>query len=178
MAELTSLVIYDSRIFAIGGHVNRWANSVERRFVMNAKQEAPRRSGELRAGISGESFKSGPKHWQVHIHSDAPHSLYVLQGTTGPIMSNRLWGFRQKVPHLRGPRRGMLNPSKPYSTRFDMDWMHSHGYALRVRAGNGFPERFALTVRGQSANNFFGRAATATARRHSSLRGFNPGFNY
>lgn len=183
MAELTSLVIYDSVIFQRGHMVHRWANSVERGFVMHARQEAPMRSGELRAGISGETFKSGPKHWQVHIHSDAEHTMYVLRGTTGPIMSNRMWGFRQRFPNVpgglpRGGREPIIRNGVTVGYRANMKWMHAHGYALRVRAGNGFPQRFALKVRGQESNNFFGRAATATARRHSSLRGFNPGFNY
>lgn len=156
MAELTSLVIYDSRIFAVGGHVNRWANSVERRFVMNAKQEAPSRSGELRAGISGESFKVGPKHWEIHIHSDAEHTMYVLRGTQGPIMSDAAWAAGGVMPD-RGQREG---------------------HFLNLRPGNGYGYLIRHKVRGQRANNFFGRAADATARRHSSLRGFDPGFNY
>ena len=129
-------------------------------------------------GIEGESFKSGPKHYEVHIHSHADHTMYVLRGTTGPIMSRRMWGFRQKYPGLRAPRGGLVNPASPMRSKIDLGWMHAHGYALRVRAGNGYPERFALKVRGQSANNFFARAADRTAVTNSSLRGFSPGVNY
>lgn len=179
MMEVSGLVIYDSRLFQIGSHVSRWANSVERGFVMHAMNEAPVRSGELVAGIHGESFRSGVKHWEVHIHSDAEHTMYVLQGTTGPIMSNRMWNFRLKFPHVPGglPRVGRIDLG---GGRFkpNLQALHAHGYALRVRAGNGFAERYAIKVRGQQANDFMGRAAQATARRHSSLRGFAAGFTY
>lgn len=178
-AELSSLVIYDSVLFQYGGQVHRWANRLERRFVMNSKEEAPKRSGELAAKISGESLKYGPKHWAVHIHSDAEHSLYVLQGTTGPIMSNRMWGFRNnpRYSHLVYPRGGAIgSPTKPRGV--NMTWMHEHGYAMKLRPGNGFGTKLALTVEGQEANNFFARAAASTAVRHPSLRGFSPGFRY
>jgi len=183
MAELTSLVIYDSVLFEVGHHVSRWANSVERGFVMHAVNEAPMRSGELRSGIHGESFRSGVKHWEVHIHSDAEHSLYVLRGTTGPIMSNRMWNFRERFPYVPGglPRVGRVPIIRNGATvgfKPDLKALHAHGYALRVREGNGFEERFALSVSGQMANDFMGRAAQATARRHSSLRGFGAAFTY
>lgn len=176
--ELSGLVIYDSVLFQVGHHVSRWANSVERGFVMNAREAAPMRSGELRAGIHGESFRSGPKHWEVHIHSDAEHTMYVLRGTTGPIMSTRMWGFRTRTGLMfprggsvgRGSERNMGLPNIPF--------LKERGYLLNVRAGNGFPQRYMVKVRGQRPNNFFAPAADATARRHPSLRGFNPGFEF
>lgn len=177
--ELTALVVYDSRIFYHGSHVSRWANAVERRFVTNARQAAPVRSGELAANIHGESFRSGVRHWDVHIHSDAEHTMYVLRGTTGPIMSNRMWAFRSRTG-LRFPRGGRIPPSA--ATRWNelprMDFLRQNYYLLRVRAGKGFPETFRISVEGQEANNFFADAADATARRHPSLRGFSPGYGF
>lgn len=154
MATFSSLVIYDSVLFQRGHMIHRWANSVERRFVVNAKQAAPKRSGELAGGISGETFKSGPKHWQVHVHSDAPHTMYVLRGTTGPIMSNLGWAGGEV------DERGRLR-----------------GY-MRLQPGNGYGVLYRWSVSGQAANNFFDKAADATARRHPSLRGWDPAYGY
>lgn len=150
--DLTSLVIYDSRIFEPGSHVPRWANSVERGFVMNAKKYAPYRSGTLERGIEGESFRTGGKHWEVHIHSNADHSLYVLRGTYGPITSNRGWIVNKKGKVQRAMLK--LSPYGPY------------------------PKLYRVSVSGQQAQNFFDDAAEATARTHSSLRGFHPGYGF
>jgi hypothetical protein len=174
--SLEALVIYDSVLFNRTGQVRRWANSLERRFTYNAQQMAPERSGELRAGIYGTVNRVGPRHIETLIYSTAPHTLYVVKGTTGPIMSNRLWGFRGRTG-LDLPRGGRMSGSI-YDARPNMPWLKAHGYALKLRAGGGFPQLHALSVSGQEANNFFADAATATARRHSSLRGFTPGYGF
>lgn len=164
-----SLVLYDSVLFQYGGKVHRWANSLERGYVANATRYAPKRSGELAAGIRGETVQYGPKHWQVHIHSEAQHTMYVLRGTTGPIMSRRMWGFRNRTG-LRYPRGAMEDPSMPYTTRIKFDWLKGQGYMLKVRPGNGYGLRYSVSVKGQKPNNFFADAHDATARRHRSLR--------
>jgi hypothetical protein len=46
---------------------------------------------------------------------------------------------------------------------------------MRLRPGNGYGTIYRMAVRGQQKNAFFSRAATRTAARHSSLRGFRPG---
>lgn len=151
----SSVVIYDSRIFEPGSHVSRWANAVERGFVRHARNEAPSRSGELIAGIHGESFRSGVKHWEVHIHSEAEHTMYVLRGTYGPIMSSR-------PPYVDSKGR-LVQPKME----------------LRDGAGEFFdPPFYRRKVDGQRANDFMGRAADATARTHSSLRGFYPDYGF
>ena len=172
------IVIYDSVLFYPGHHVSRWANDTQRGFTMAAKAAAPVRSGELVAGIHGESHKAGPKQYEAHIFSEAPHTMYVVKGTHGPIMSNRMWGFRSNPRYASAPgglpRVGRTTlPSGAIVP--DMRALHANGYALRVRPGNGFPGHFAISVSGQEANNFFDTAATVTARSHSSLRGWHPG---
>lgn len=173
------LVIYDSVLFGVGHNVRRWAEAVERGFTLNARMLAPARTGELKAGIHGEVRRVGPKHLETIIYSDAPHSLYVLKGTTGPIMSNRMWRFRNNPKYANVPfgipRGGRIGPE---GRHVDMNWMHAHGYALKLRPGNGFPGMFKLQVRGQEANDFFARAAEVTARTHSSLRGYSPTLDY
>lgn len=172
----TSIVIYSDPVFRHGGHVHRWAESTKNGFVLHARREAPIRSGELKFGIHGETMRIGPKHWDVHIHSDAPHSLYVLKGTTGPIMANRLWRFRQRTG-LQFPR-GTFSVVGGAQVGNILALKARGGYLLNVRAGKGFPQRYAVSVSGQDANNFFARAAVSVARTHPSLRGFTPGFDY
>lgn len=149
--SLEALVIYDSVLFNRTGQVRRWAESLNRRFVANAKVAAPMRSGELVAGIHGEVARIGPRHLQTLIYSEAPHSLWVLGGTYGPITSDRPVTITDegevKIPHMR------------------------------LRPGNGYGVLFRTAVSGQRANNFFADAAAATARVHSSLRGFSPTYN-
>lgn len=177
MAGFYSLVVYDSVLFYPGRDVHRWALRTQRRVEGNAKRFAPVRSGELRNGISGETFKYGPKHWQVHVHSDAPHTLYVIKGTKGPIMSRRMWGFRQRTG-LSVPRGGARsgNPTNPRG--YNMNFLREQGYLLKVRPGKGFPMRYALTVEGQSANNFLAAAMDASARTNRSLRRWEPAWGY
>jgi hypothetical protein len=175
-SSVVAVVVYDSKLFNRTGTIGRWATALEARFTMYAKQEAPQRSGELRAGIKGHVARIGPKQLLTTIRSEANHSLYVLRGTTGPIMSRRMYGFRGRTG-LMVPRGavGGRNPLKTTPRDWDRQWLREHGYMLRVRAGNGYPERYAISVSGQEANPFFARAAIRTARRHSSLRGFTPG---
>lgn len=151
-AGMGAVVIYDSVLFNRTGQVRRWADGVERGFTRNAILHAPARSGALRAGIHGYTERVGPKQIQAIIESTADHTWYVLQGTTGPIVSSRLWGdwlIGDPIPR-KAPAMG---PLPPYGG-------HRGGYRK--------------VVSGQEANNFFDAAAEATARTHPSLRGFHP----
>lgn len=175
---LTAVVIYDGRLFGPAGMTSRWARSIEREFVATAKVEAPSRSGDLRAGIRGTVYHPGPYTYSTIIESTAPHSLYVLRGTTGPIMSRRMWGFSQRYPHLYGPRGGFATGNPVRGGKFDKRWMHEHGYAMRLRPGKGFGYTLEVTVAGQKPNDFFARAGEVVARHHPSLRGFAPRVNF
>lgn len=150
----SSVVIYDSRIFEPGSHVSRWGNAVERGFVRHAQTEAPMNTGELVAGIYGESFRVGPKHWEVHIHSDAPHTMYVLRGTYGPITSNRMPYYNEKMKAWITPRMGLRD------------------------GADGPVFSWRESVDGQRSNDFMGRAAVRTSITHSSLRGFHPDYGF
>ena len=179
-----AVVMYDERMYGGTGLVRRrWADSIEHNFVMWAKEEAPERSGELRAGIVGAVARTGPRQLNIFITSTAPHTKYVLKGTTGPIMSNRLWAFRNRTG-LDLPRGGRFPiRQNGFITGFvpNMDFLNANYYTMRLRAWpeGGYPhETRALEVSGQEANNFMGRAAAHVARRHSSLRGFVPGTNF
>lgn len=143
-----TLVLYSSVLFQYGGKVSRWANTLERNYVRNAKVMAPVRSGELKDGIYGETMKTGSRDYEVHIHSDAEHTLFVLQGTSGPIMSDAAWAAGGELPPV-GERQG---------------------HFMRLRPGKGHGYSYRHMVSGQDANNFFAKAHRATAARHASLR--------
>lgn len=146
--ELEAVVIYDSILYGRGHMIRRWAESVQRNFVTNAKASAPKRSGELAGGIHGWVDRVGPRHLQTTIFSEAPHSLYVLGGTTGPIF-----------------------PDPAYDSEGEARY-------LRLSPGNGYGALYRHSVSGQSPNDFFATAAELTARTHSSLRGFSPTYGY
>lgn len=168
------VVMYSSVLYRRTGLVGRWAYSVARHFTLNAKIAAPKRSGELAAGIVSEVELSAAMHTaEMAISSTAPHTMYVLKGTTGPIMSKRLWGFWSRgggQNYGRWPR-GMNNAGRP-----DLITGNRMGYVMRLRPGKGHGALLKATVSGQEANNFFGTAADMTAMQHTSLRGFSPGF--
>jgi hypothetical protein len=176
-ARLVALVMYDERMYQGRGHiVYDWGKRIERRFTATAIAEAPMRSGELKAGISGSMTRTGIRQLQTVIRSDAPHSIYVLKGTQGPIMSNRLYRFQGRTG-LFLPRGGFVRQGGR-AVGIDKEFLKSKGYMLYVRPGAGFGGQHMISVSGQEANNFMGRAAQAVARRHSSLRGFTPGTRF
>jgi hypothetical protein len=98
MTAITKLVVYDSVLFNRTGQVRRWADAVQVRFTANAISEAPLNKrplksrsstlpvGGLKAGISGDVTRIGPRMLQTDISSSAPYSLYVIKGT-GPVIS-------------------------------------------------------------------------------------------
>jgi hypothetical protein len=56
----------------------------------------------------------------------------------------------------------------------DGGWGGDGTSMMRLRPGNGYPQMYRHVVRGQAAQNFFGKAADEVALHHSSLRGFRP----
>ena len=169
MAKITAVmgpvVVFDEKMYVRPfGTVVRWMDRVVLAFGMHARKYAPVQTGQLVAGIKTDIDKVGPKQLNGTIASTAPYSLFVLRGTTGPIMSNRAWGLTQGDPD-----------------RFFMLWTKPSKKTGRMRARRGMMLRFTSTitgtqivraaVRGQHANNFLLEAWAATARTHPSLRG-------
>lgn len=171
-ASIEGIVVTDSKLFGRTGSIGRWAAGVEASFTAHAIVEAPTGAdtgrvnksranagepvGSLKAGISGEVVRVGVRQLQTTVSSSASYSLYVLKGT-GTIYSKSARipageaGAGQFAP--LGEGSGMYIPGNP-------GW---GGSKIRQR------------VRGQAANDFLGRAFAATARSHSSLRGFTMG---
>lgn len=171
--DITTIVITDTKLFNRTGQVGLWAARVEAKFTANAKTEAPHGgekgrwnksnwskanlgvgpAGSLRRSISGEVVRIGPRHLQTTVSVDVPYALAVIRGT-GTIFSKgaRVPRGEEGAGQFReiGFGRGMYLPANP-------GW----GKA-----------RFRQRVRGQSANNFLGRAFDRTAITHPSLRGY------
>lgn len=147
MAAVTGIVVYSSVLFQRGHTVERWAESVQRRFTAQAIKAAPVNKrpntghgppGGLKAGIHGHVDQIGPHQLETIIASDAPYSTFVLFGTQGPIHS------RSGLP-MNPPDNGPGRSGTPHS------------------------------VAGQRSNNFLLIAAYFTGRTHRSVR-FGPSF--
>lgn len=168
-AEITGIVVTDTKLFNRTGDVGRWAARVEVAFTAHAIEEAPTGAstgrvnksranagepvGSLKAGISGSVNRVGPRQIETIVASSASYSLYVIKGTS------TIFSKTARIPAGEsgagqfaelGPGQGMYLPANPVP-----------GGSAKMRQ----------RVSGQKANNFLGRAFDATARTHSSLRG-------
>jgi len=177
---LTTVVVFDRDLYKPGHMVHRWMTLVTTHFVGHAIADAPVRSGELKAGISGDTNQVGDRQVEGTISSSAPHTLYVLRGTTGPIMSNRRWanpeGAYSKLWGSINPKTGKFTRRHIKGAERKQITVRNKGFWLRVRSGPEFDQHFALQVRGQEANNFLERAWRQTARNHRAIRGRAPSF--
>jgi hypothetical protein len=122
-------VVYDSKLFERGHMIRRWIDGVERSFTLYAIEEAPINKrpnkgwgappvGTLKAGIWGETQKIGPKHLQAIIHSDAPYSRYVIEGTRGPITPHGPWLKLPSNPAFGGRRTRFYSVSGQSANNF------------------------------------------------------------
>jgi hypothetical protein len=105
MADV-DLVIYDSKIIAMslpGGQTWRWARQRRARVERLAKMNVRSRSGELSRSIHGYYEPAPPNQVIMEVHAEAPHALWVHEGTDGPITSES--GARMYLPPY-GPWSG------------------------------------------------------------------------
>jgi hypothetical protein len=169
-AEMTKIVVTDSKLFNRTGAVGRWAAGVEASFTAHAIAEAPTGFGSgrvnksyanaaypvgsLKASIRGEVERVGVRHLVTTVSVNVPYAIFVIRGT-GPIFSRSA-----RIP-AGEPGAGQFAPLE-----FGVSGMY-------IPANPGWGKaKIRQHVRGQAANNFLGRAFDATARSHSSLRGF------
>lgn len=68
-----------------GGRVYRFTERVGHRARDYAQRDAPVGQGTLRAGITGPYMHTRTQVSVATVYSTAPHTLYVHEGTTGPI---------------------------------------------------------------------------------------------
>jgi hypothetical protein len=155
-AHLGAVVIFDETLYRPGHLVNRWMNLLCVHFEEHAKALAPKRTGDLAAQITSEAHQAGPKQMSGTIASNAPYTMYVLRGTTGPIYTTLGYASGGNIEAAFDPVTGK---------RLSGHWLH-------VAPGSGFPGFITHSVHGQAANNFLVKAWRRTARNHKSLRGF------
>jgi hypothetical protein len=160
MAAISRVVMFDDVLYQPGHMVWRYIGNLTRHFSANAKEAAPVRTGQLRNRIrAGTPRKGGKRRVHGSISSNAPHTTFVIHGTTGPIMSNAAWA-------AGGPVHEVLVSSggKAYLRG-------SKGHMMAV-GRNAYPPVTPMgEVSGQRSNNFFYWAWVKTARRHPSIRG-------
>ena len=152
---LSNVVVNSGALFRGRGDVKVWTDRVTDRFGNEARKYAPSRTGELRSKITTSTKTVGPRQVEGLIASRAKHTMYVLRGTTGPIMSDVVWAAGALDALRRDPNTGF----------------YPAGTFMPLPAHAGFAARLALTVDGQKANNFLERAWRGTARDHRALRG-------
>jgi len=185
--SITSVVIFDENLYRPTGLVGKWMTKVTTRFVAEAMAAAPVDTGELVAGISGDTNRLGPRQIQGTISSSAPHTMWVIRGTGFPVKGSEgriyttkgfvtrdkadayvsLWGHTPRggkfTRYGRGDKTG---PGRRMKTQ-----VRKKGYWLRLP----FPSRsggpvFAFSVAGQEPNNFLFEAWKRTGYTHSAIR--------
>lgn len=165
-AVMGPVVVFDEKMYVRPfGTVVRWMDRVVLAFGNNARKYAPVQTGNLRAGIRTDVKNVGPRQLEGIIESTAHYSLWVLRGTTGPIMANRAWNLTHGDPDkffMLFTRRTKANNFRPRPKR---------GMMLRFTSTETGTPVVTASVRGQEANNFLLEAWAATARTHRSLRG-------
>ena len=179
-AEFEKVVIYDGSLYQRGGLVFSWMQKVVNEFEGNAKRFAPVRSGRLREGIFGSAEHIGPRLNEGSIESTAPHSLYVLLGTTGPIMTDAMWAaggdpndaFEERTIYNSGG--GWSFTASPGAKAAQI-LTGKRGFFMPLPPWPPHPFSFQVVVSGQSANNFLLKAWVATSLRHRSISGIAPG---
>jgi hypothetical protein len=154
---------HDEVMYAPGGIVNRWVHEVASEMFFWMEREVPinkrvnKTAGEppvgtLRDMIFSDVDQIGPRELTIQAGSRAHYTRYVVQGTSTIRKAARDEGGRfMSLGEGEDVFGGMYLPANP-------------GYG---RA------RWRAQVRGQSANNFIGRAYDNTARAHPALRGIS-----
>jgi len=154
--ELIATEVHDEILFVPGGEISRWVYGVASELHFYTLNEAPLNKrpnktsnspppGHLISMLDNDVTQIG-KVFTIVEHSRAHYSRYVIEGT-GTIYARGEGGRFAAA----GEGGGMYLPANP-------------GY------GRG---RWRQRVRGQSANNFLGRAYDLTARTHPALKGIS-----
>ena len=179
-AVLVKTVVFDRDLYKPGHMVHKWVTLVTANFTRHARDLAPKRTGELAAGIDGEATQVGPRQVEGTIASSAPYTMYVLRGTTSPITTTRyhanpsgayslLWGSKD-------PKTGKFTRKRIKGVERKRFSIPNKGYFMRVPASEWGPSVITSQVRGQAANNFLEAAWRRTGINHRAIRGRMPTF--
>jgi hypothetical protein len=151
------VVVFDEKMYRGNGLVRRWIIKVGGKFGRAARRNAPFRSTELRKGIHGNVSRKGARVLDYTIRSDAEHTMYVIRGTTGPIMTTQGWANRAHGHMVNGKRLpGHFMPIPKHK-----------GMPAKRHGGEDF--NFLTRVRGQKAQNFFLDAWKVVHRQHRAI---------
>jgi hypothetical protein len=185
MAALGAVVIFDEVLFKPGGQVHRWMSLLCRHFEEHAVRSAPRRSGELRAGIHSHAEPVGLKQMRGTIGSEAEHTMFVLRGTGTPVRGRagsiytkkryanptgayvELWGYVDPITKKFTRRATKGSKRERHKVRVK-------GYFMAFGPDDHGPRVITEEVSGQDPNNFLFEAWRLTARTHPSIRGLAP----
>lgn len=133
MSRLGNVKVFDnniSQLFEPSAEVGREVNTITRRITYKAIAFSPKRSRVLSLSHrQSGALKSGRYVSRGQITNDAPHALWVIKGTQGPILPH---GKKLIVPRKKGGRA-----------------KRDGGRNLGLRS----------SVRGQKANDYISRAA-------------------
>jgi hypothetical protein len=154
---MTRVVIVDGALYRPRGLVWVWTRKVGTLFGQNVRSHVKSRTGALKRGIRVTYRKPGTKMIQATIGSTAPHTMYVLRGTTTPIMSTALWA-------VGGP-----NSPAAMTQNDNGMWVPAPGMTMAVGRNPWPPVKPRFWVRGQRANNFFFKGWNDTARKYPSI---------
>ena len=175
--QVSVVVVNDLHLFNRTGMIGRWAEGIKNELVGFSIKEAPSSlasgravksewtyqhvgpypPGSMKANISGEALRTGPRTYHTKIVVDVPYAQAVIKGT------GRIYAKPQaRVPAGEVGGSGGLGGTFDFG-RVGMVLPPNLGFKAGVRVPS---------VSGQRANNFLGRAMVATARKHPSLRGF------
>lgn len=140
--------VNDSQIaslFVPGGDGWDWMRRVGTEQLYETIGTAPVRSGDLSRSFRLSLTPNGRNQVRYTVGSYSDYAVYVIFGTTGPIYANDY----VDVDNLTT----------------DYDYPHMR---IRPMPHSGFSDyAFRLTVRGQTANDFMGRAAQRIIARYA-----------
>lgn len=158
---------HDEVLYAPGGMISNWVHEVASEMFFHLEREVPfnkrqnKSSGEppvgtMLAELFSDVDRLGTREFQITAGSRAPYTRYVVGGTP------TIYARSARIP--KGEEGG--GQFAPLSD----DEFGGRGMYLPANPGYGFA-RWRQRVRGQTANNFIGRAYDSTARVHPALRG-------
>lgn len=157
--EIFTVHVNSDDLYKTGHMVNRWFRRLAGRLEDDVRAAAPMRSGDLKAGIRGRvDADPSQHHMTLNLEFNAPYSLYVLRGTTGPIFTKKGWetGIGNGKSFILVPGKyGFMQQNQP-------------GYWMRF-GGWGYPWVWKDAVAGQKQNNFLLTGWRKTASHHRAM---------
>lgn len=154
--NLEKLILYEAQLFSSRSNVGRWSKSVARTYGRYARQYAP---------VNKRSNKSTWTYLAPYSYVGALRdSISTSDERVAP--KRRVVTLTVDVPYAMAVIQGTGGPASEIT---------GHGGGrMNLPPNPKFGVGNRRIVSGQDPHPFLDRAGTSTARRHPSLRGFNP----